>query len=538
MGISKTKGLSARDLEELKPLLTNTPDGHRMLASYSDKYFAKYYLESDLYPQQLEWMRRLQLTRNGAELSPVEHGKTFGVSGVLPTKRICYNRNIRILLISGTADLAIKNVGVISRSLKGNKKIITDFGPFYNYNNTWGKTQIQVIRDDPLIKDYSVEAIGVFGEITGSRFDLIIADDPVTEKNSRTAEPRNRLRDFMFGTVFTRADKGAQIWCIGTRKDYADFWSELIKKKAIWSVNQGKAIIQEPDDYEIVELDEPKIREDGTEKTHEVIIKGNPGKTLDPVRWPMERLLLRRYEIGTRLFDREFQNTITSDGTALFKLQWLEQCRKPDLSYANVEYRMVGNGVELTGHPNIDRSKYIRIFACTDPAIVTDKKTAEANDSDYFVAFILGLYENGSIDILYRIKDRGFSPTQKIELSIALNKLFRPSHHFWESNSAGQQDIALIEEATNVPLIPHYTGANKNDSYGGVTSLSVMVERNRMGFPYKTEADMVITDDIISEFHRYPNGEHDDQVMAAWIGKAGADRVLDEYKYLKKKGKA
>jgi hypothetical protein len=36
---------------------------------------------------------------------------------------------------------------------------------------------------------------------------------------------------------------------------------------------------------------------------------------------------------------------------------------------------------------------------------------------------------------------------------------------------------------------------------------------------------------MITEFYEYPNGEHDDQVMALWIADCGATRVVESIEY-------
>jgi phage terminase large subunit-like protein len=539
-------GISIKD-QDIRELYKSTPEGRRELGFYSDKFFSKYYLGTTLYPCQEQWITTLRKTRRGAVLAPVEHGKTYAISHFIPIKTICYNRNVRMLDISATADLARKNLGVVSRTFESNERLINDFGVFYDrkVSDSWTKSQIQVVRPDTLLKDYTLEAIGVFGEITGSRFDFILGDDIVSEKNSRTEEPRNRLRDFMFGTVFPRLDDKGLIWLIGTRKDYMDLWNDLIQKKAIWVVSIEKAIVVEPDHYEIKELKQPKILEDNTEQRYEVVITGDRGQVLDPVRWPMERLLLQRYNLGTRLFDREALYTITSDVTLLFQLPWLEQCRRDDLSYVDYDIVIDNNGkiVERDKIPiglwdellKRDLRQYIRIFEACDPSVAIDKKTAEKHDTSYMVSFLIGLKDNGNFDILHVFRNRGLSPNQKLEITKLLHQKFNPYCFFWESNAAGSMDIASIKEKSGVRIIPHHTGANKQDAYAGVPRLSVMYENGRIGLPYKTERDKWITDELISEFHRFPQGEHDDQVMAMWIGYAGTDRLLREWRIMKER---
>jgi len=538
--------LSKADMAMAEELYTTTPEGRRRLAFHSIKYFASYYLGTPLRPQQSTWITFLQKTRRGLVLAPVKHGKTYAVNVAL-LRKICFNRNIRILPISGSSDHAEKIVGWLGGHLRENPRIIEDFGLFYDRSvaTKWTQTKIRVIRPSVLTGDEgavllenTVEAIGSTGEKTGARFDMIVPDDLVTEKNVRTETPRNHLRDIMFGTIYKRLDKGGIIWAIGTRKAPLDHWSDILKKKAIWTVHIDKAILEEPGDYEIVELEEPAIREDGTEQTHAVKFKGSHGKVLDPDTMPMEELLLERYE-NFRLFQREYQNEIVSDESAIFRLEWLEACRDDNYSYVDFNISFDKNGKLIqTGSETVPQDKYIRILAGTDPSVVTDKKSAEDHDTSYMVTFVIGLYENGNFDILYTFRSRGLSPTQKLEIAIAINNRFDPYRHFWESNSAGAMDISYIVEKSGVRIAKHHTGSNKNDAYVGVSAMSSKFEWKKVRFAYKTDRDKQITDRIINEFYEFPNGEHDDQVMAMWITEAGVKRALSEWNILKKRGRA
>jgi len=514
--------------QDIITAMTRTKFGRHWLTERSVKWFAKYYLGINLYPHQVDWINHLLKHRRAGVLAPVSHGKTVALSEVLALYLVVQNRNIRILYLSATDDLAKKNLSVIAHHLKYNERLIEDYGAFYHRDKTWEARKLTVVRDR-ILKDCTVESIGATGEKTGGRYDVIILDDAVTEKNSNTAAQRLKLHNIILGTIIQRLDRPGWFWFIGTRKDYADLYSEFLALKGIWNVMINKAIIRYPEKYELVELPEPIEHEDGTTETHRLIIEGDPGEVLDPINRPMEYLLLEKMSQGSRLFEREFQNNITDNENALFKLEWLEQCRDEKFSYASLDYNMTGGKVIQTGSfpdASHDINNYIAKICGTDPAIVTDETEAETSDSSYFVNFTLGVHKNGNVDILHIFKHRGMTPNQKVEFTKQHDLAVEPDYHMYEKNAFGSMDIWKIRDETNVPIVPHHTGKNKNSSFEGVPYVSVRFENKKIKLPYKTTRDKHITNDMISELNRFPGGDHDDMVMALWIAMAGVKRFM------------
>ncbi len=532
--------LSDADIEQLQKVLTETPEGRRWLADHSWKYFAKYYLHVELRDYQIEWLEFLDRKPNAGVLAPVAHGKTFAVARIFVLKKVLYNRNIRILLLSGTEDKAKENLQVISNELRNNGRIIEDFGHFYvpaageTEVRNWTKTKIQVARDQNL-PDPTVKAAGIGGNITGGRYDLIVLDDVVTEDNANSETERKKILRKYNTTIEERLDKGGSVIFIGTRYDYADLYGHFLKQ-AHWDIRIDKAIIEEPEDYEFVTLDTPELDEDGLWIKAKVIIRGNRGKCLDPINRPMEYLLQKRYSHGTRNFNLVYQNIVTSDETALIKLEWLEACRNEDISYAPIRVDLSKGAVNVVGSYT-PSSRYVGIVRGTDPAIVTDKETAEASDSSYFVSITAGVLPNGHIEVIHLFRERGLTPKQKLEVVERLDRIFKPEFHYYEENAFGAQDIWRLTNETGVPIVKHHTGKNKNNKFKGVPKLGVKFENRRILLPYKTENDRIITDIIIDELHRFPGGEHDDILMAFWINDGAVEHLDSWINYQKTTGR-
>lgn len=489
--------------------------GRRLLAHHSVCFFAWYYMGIRLALHQEVWVHFLLLSRRFLLLAPRGHGKTELLGKIIPIWLICRNRNVRILMVSKADSGARKNSMTIRHELRENKKLIRDFGKFYDIklSRIWEQTAFAVVRDKNL-KDPTVEAIGLYGTITGGRFDYIIFDDPIDLDFVNTQEQIQKVREQMTRTILPLLEPTGHAWAIGTRKAFNDIYGTWIESRRSWRYHIDRAIIEEPDSFEFVELDTPIIREDGTEQWFKVVIHGKRGKVLWADHMPMEELLFLRDEYGHRAFNMEYQNIVTDDETALFKLADLESCRDETFSY------VIG---ELSAER---RNEYILIIQGVDPSLVTKKEHAEKTDSDYMVIWTVGLTEKGRRDLLGVKRVRGLSPKQVMDEIEKEARRFNPYRTIIEDNSFGVIYAENLIDETDLPIRKHHTDANKNDPFEGVPALSVRFETRKFRLPYCTPEDRDKTQKVIDELHQFPLAEHDDTVMAGWIAEFGVIKWL------------
>jgi hypothetical protein len=497
-------------------------EGRKKLAELSPEWFAKHYFDRLPWDCQCEWMDEAVRSRLLLILAPAGHGKTEVISKLIVLRAICLNRNIRVLLTSATRPLAKKNLSVIKHELRWNGDLIRDFGRFYYPHLPWAKTYLTVDRTANL-KDFTVEAAGITGEVTGGRFDLIIFDDVITERNAREESQREKINDFINGTALERLEVGGQAIAIGTRKQYNDWYQDLIDSPT-WRVLVADAIVQEPGDFVITERSTPrKIPGTSFEVFYDCQMKGDPGRVLCPEKWTMERLLEIRATVGTVLFNREYRNIISSDINAPFKLDWLHQCRDRSLSYACSE-------------AEIRARNYIAVIGGWDPSLVHKKKDAERLDSSYSVEVTGGItqLEPLKFDLIHLFRDRGISPGALVNKVRELYLLLRWHKLFFEANNFGDLHLYRLEDETNVPVMKHYTGGNKDDFYAGVPGMSVVFEMAQVRLPYQTPEDRALTDRLVGEFNGLGREKHDDIVMAFWIMVTGMHRFIDGLRNLRK----
>ena len=500
--------------------------GRALLAEKSFYFFCWYYLDVKLTWYQLRWAKKLLRSRRCLVLGPRGHGKSELVSKLLPLWLICRNRDVRILLVTISEDKAKRFAVVIRRELEHNEKLIRDFGLFYDVRRCdfWGQRVLQVIRPCNL-KDPTFEAIGIKGAVTGGRCDFLLMDDIIDVDAVNTSELMVKTLERVRGELLKLLEPTGCAWMIGTRKNFGDIYGWAIKN-SLWSVLHYKAIIREPEKSEIITLTKPLIRDDGTEQQHVVVIRGkDKGACLWPEHKSMEDLILERHESGSVVFNREMQNDVVDEETTKFRMAWLEQCRDESLSY-------------IAGHlPEHVREQYRVIVVGGDLSLVIDKKHAMASDSDYMVQVGLALRDDGCRALLALERERGLTPKTVEKRAIAFNERIGPYRYFMEANSFGVIHAHNLIEGTDMKLVKHYTGKNKNDPYEGLPHLSALFETAKFRLPYMTERDKKITDTLIEEFHAFGADVHDDQVMGVWIAEHGILRWLKGQARLRRRSK-
>jgi len=489
----------------------------RELVNQSIRFFSQYYFNITLGEHQARWIKKLVKVKKGMILGPCGHGKTEIYSKLLLAWLICRNREVRILLCSKSDGLAVKNLKNLGRELEENVKLIQDFGRFYNPSATWTDHQLYCIRSKGM-KDPTIEAVGLLGAITGGRFDVIVLDDVLDVLNTRSEEQREKVKDYINGTLIPRLEPWGVCWGIGTRKHYNDYYSELIKNKA-WVTIVDQAIVREPKEWKVIESDEPVELIDSLGEKHEVyfqvkITSEDRGECLWPQKWPMENLLLLRYTIGSTVFEREYQNKVLSDESALFKIGWLEKAKDENLTYIKGNF-----------HEWLKRNEFTYIVQGTDPSLVDDRRKAERTDSDYSVITSWGLDKTGNRVLLGLWRERGVTPA-KIEEAIEIEyRRFEPEYHFLESNSFGTIYAHNLINKRGLRLTKHHTDRRKDDLYVGIPGMAVSFENGKVRLPYKTESDRRLTDAFITEFHGLGSEKHDDIVMSTWIAWTGIERL-------------
>lgn len=489
---------------------------------FKKDWFGFYYLDSQYAECQSKWRRNWTKKRH-FQAAPRDHGKSHIYSLELPLWNVCYIDNIRILMSSKTDDLAEKYLGAIKRTIETNQKIKEDFGDLTENVNPvdgslleggkgkggWSKRVLFVRRTNHTLKDGTVESIGWGSAITGSRFDLIILDDPIEEKDCKTKKAREKQKENLH-VLEELLEPDGQFLVIGTRKHYGDLYAYILDNPR-WTYSIDKGIIKFPEKYEyITEFDEGS----GKEVAVDVFIpKGETYEVLWKEKWSIQALLLKKYGSLPLHFLRETQNEVNSDETSDFPKEDIENCT--DITQLG---RRVGF---LDRRP--DWAKYVVVSV--DLSGVFNKQKAEENNNDYTVIKVIAVDNMNKRHLINAFRERGITPDRQLNKMSEFHYDFNSDVIVLEVNAyqKAMQSMAIDE---GLPIYPHNTGTEKYGIEGGLPRLSIEL-RNKMYIFYTgCQKSKQYYDILFNELHGYGVEDHDDTVMSLWLNDIGVNWLL------------
>lgn len=383
---------------------------------------------------------------------PFEHAKSTWVSIVFPLWNICRDIDTSILLLASTPTLVKKFLSVIKRHIEENPLIHRDF-PHVKPSSSqekWSDTQIIVQRNN-ITKDPTVEVAGMGGSILGGRFKIIIGDDVSDRKNMNTRELRDKAADWWFEDVSSRLLDGGKIAYVGTLQHWDDLGCRLEDNGTYTSIIK------------------------------QAVVDWDAKKTLWEERFPFERLMKIRKNIGAIRFNKVYQNNKEAIRGRKLKAEWLHYY-DPD---------------------TVDRKK-LRIFMSVDPAI------GEKEENDFFAIAIGGW--NPKINKIYLLKTwkgRLDFPSQIKKLKEVFYEE-RPERVFIE-NQAFQKSIPQQLGADDIEIAKHLA---PEESMVTIKSKDERFEASTVMFENERVLILETEDDFIDQWTNWPKITHDDVLDA------------------------
>lgn len=214
----------------------------------------------------IRWMTREDRKSHQLVLMPRDHMKS-AIAGLYAAWCIVRNPAIRILYISATSNLAIKQLKFIKDILTS--KTVQKYWPDL-VNVEEGKrekwTESEIAIDHPLrkaryIRDPTLWAAGLTTSIVGMHADKQILDDVVVEDNADTEEGRNKVRrqySYLASIGGTESDQ----LVVGTRYNPQDLYHSILEAK-IDVFDEYFDLVSEEPLYEVFER-QVEDRGDGT----------------------------------------------------------------------------------------------------------------------------------------------------------------------------------------------------------------------------------------------------------------------------------
>lgn len=428
---------------------------------------------------QREWTGHFSETRF-FHAAPRDHGKSTLYAFVLPLWEMVRCPEIRILIVSKTLDLASRFITTLRQEIETNPRIRRLYGDLRpDKPRAWNRYSLFLERERN-VREPTVLAMPVLGSCAGLRADLIIADDIIDSEICFFRTQRDRVQRWFLSELTPVLEAGGRMLVVGTRKHHDDLYSRLMANPAYKS-RIDRAI-----------LDEGRRR------------------VLMPERWSYERLLADREEIGTVHFNREKQNQVIDESTALFRREWLEGCldgdqvlgRIPDSSLPLVQ------GIDL--------------------AAVSDPHRALEKDSDYSAVVTLAIEPDGKFRVVDLWMERGLTPDALLSSLIHLGNRYRPRQILIEANAFQHWAEQEFRDRSDLPVVGHTTGSrNKGSFTEGVPSLAALFERRKVILPAGDERSRRLAGHLIDQFHGLGWEKHDDLAMAFWFAVLAARRVMD-----------
>jgi predicted phage terminase large subunit-like protein len=267
--------------------------GYRQLlrksATQDDAAFAEYV--SDLFfPAHLrEASRFAARNEKGIILAPRGHAKTT----------LFLHRAARLIGVSeGRRRLGI--LTAVDDDSEARSRAIRDLvqNPLFGEVFPWAGGGVEgrpwtdsawTIRGVDLGKDHTTLAMSLGSVRAGPRLDELLADDPVGAQENQTGAARTKALETYLTVVDPMLTPTGRRIFLGTRWHEDDIYAELMRRG--WPALTRKAI-------------------------------GSDGGALWPDYWSAERLAAKRAEIGSAIFDLQYQNDPSGMDGNIFKRDW------------------------------------------------------------------------------------------------------------------------------------------------------------------------------------------------------------------------
>jgi hypothetical protein len=456
---------------------------------------------------------------------PPEHSKTTSITINYVTYRICMDPNIRVILVSKTAEMAKKMLYAIKTRLTHPKfdEMIAAYAPAGGFDKNaeaWNQTMIYVSDDarDSGEKDPTVQALGVRGHIYGARADLIILDDTVDLTN---AHEYDKQIDWLQAEVISRVSASGSMLIVGTRLASKDLYSELRDPHRYpddvspWSYLSMPAVLEFADKPEgwVTLWPRTNVPEAGV-RDQEPDEEG-----LYP-KWDGIRLSKKRARVSPRAWAMVYQQQQVADD-AIFNPEAVKTAINGNRMTGPIPKGMVNqreNGMDG-----------LIILAGLDPAT-----------SGHTAAVVIGLdIKTQKRYVLDVFNKPGITPENMREMIKSWTERYKIIE--WRIERNGFQGFLVHDREINefcnargTVIRPHFTGQNKHDADFGVASMTTLFngwqdKQQLIELPstHGNEAAKSMVEQLVTWSPNAPKNQKTDIVMALWFAElACRDRVM------------
>ena len=467
---------------------------------------------------------------------PPGSGKSTLFTHDIPCWLIAKDRTIRIQIGSRTERQARMYVGRIKRSLERDAPMRADadslahgiawdasatlqdeYGAFRpdGRGDLWRAEALVVRQTDGVALDDKEPTVSAWGQdsgFLGGRFDLVIWDDLVDRKNSKTPESRALLHDWYDTEAESRLEPGGLLLLQGQRILADDLYRHCLNKKTLDDGQKYRHVVFKSHDP------------DKCTGNHDDVKPWPEGCLLDPHRLPWHFLETIRHN-NPRAFDVMYQQEDGDVEGGLVDIAWIKGGVDSDGYYAP---GCLDNERGLLDPPPHLTQGRGWSFVTVDPS-----------PTEWW-GIIWWLYDPDSnrryvIDIIRR----RLNPEQFLSMDLdngafsglmedyrkAGNHLGIPiSHVVFEVNAAqrwllSQPHVQRWTANHGIAFLPHTTHINKQDPKFGLESIGDLFRQGFIRLPWNGPQPRARVNDLVTEATKYPDADTTDLIMSVWFHK-------------------
>jgi hypothetical protein len=406
--------------------------------------------------------------------SAIEHGKTGQLAIYRTLFALGQDPSLRVAIVSNTHTQAVKIMSKLTHYVASSNELREVF-PHLKPGRPWTARAFSVERP-VAAKDPSVQAFGVHGNVLGARLDLIILDDILDPENTRTPQGRQDLWDWYHATLAGRLTRRGRVVCIGTAFHPEDFLHRI-------AVQPGWKAFRYP------------------------VVDEN-GEPRWPERWPLERVLKKRAELGPLEFARQMLCLARDDNESFFKQEWINAALA----------RGDGRRMAEVGLQTVPRGCHV----VTGVDLAVQKHAA----ADLTVFFTIIVHPDGTREVLCIEAGRWIGP-EIVDKILDINRRYLPSVIVVENNAAQDYILQFVRNRSAAPIVPFTTGKNKLDVAFGVPSIGTEMANGKWVIPNEGGTCHREVDAWIREMLYFdPRAHTGDRLMASWFAREGV-RLTD-----------
>lgn len=471
---------------------------------------------------------------------PPGSGKSTLFTHDIPCWLIAKDRTIRIQIGSRTERQARMYVGRIKRSLERDAPLRADaeslargiafdaeacmqddFGAFKPEGRTdlWRAEALVVRQLDGVQLDDKEPTVSAWGQdsgFLGGRFDVVVWDDLVDRKNTKTPESKDMIREWWDAEAETRLEPGGLLLLQGQRIQHDDLYRYCLDKKTMDEKQKYRHVVYKAHD------------DDRCTGDHEPGEAWPKGCLIDPHRLPWKHLETLKHN-NPRSFSIMYQQ---EDGDVIGGL---------------VDPAWITGGVDADGYPApgcLDRD---RVFLDPPAHLLAGNGwsfiTVDPSPTEWW-GIIWWLYDPDSQNrYIIDLHKRRLNPEQFLSLDLSTFEWSGLMHElYWQSNDLGipithvvvevnaaqrwllnQPHVQKWSAMTGIVFVPHTTSINKQDPKFGLESIGDLFRQGSIRIPWGNFDARMRCQHLIDEGTRYPDYDTTDLIMSTWFGKLAVE---------------